>query len=116
MVSRKFRTAACLADHYGLSGLPLRISFFLAVALCLPFLFARFAQIKWDRQIGELSYPLYLVHFSLLHLGIALQFRGLWPRNFDWALLVCMLAAFAFWKLVDQRIEKYRARFSASNP
>lgn len=37
-------------------------SLFTLGALALPVLFARTRTIRWDRRIGDLSYPLYLVH------------------------------------------------------
>jgi len=47
--------------------------FFVLVALLLPALFDFAVRHKWDRWLGELSYPLYLVHWPILAFGIAIS-------------------------------------------
>lgn len=34
--------------------------------LCLPYVFRLTKRVRWDRAIGELSYPVYLCHFLVL--------------------------------------------------
>jgi peptidoglycan/LPS O-acetylase OafA/YrhL len=64
---------------------------YLACAACLPFLHARMGRCKWDRRIGELSYPLYLVH---LLVGTATPFVlhafGIIPGNMPVSLIAIM--------------------------
>jgi peptidoglycan/LPS O-acetylase OafA/YrhL len=47
--------------------------FYVLVALLLPALFDFGVRHKWDRWMGELSYPLYLVHWPILTLGFAIS-------------------------------------------
>jgi peptidoglycan/LPS O-acetylase OafA/YrhL len=47
--------------------------FLVLVALLLPALFDFSIRHKWDRWMGELSYPLYLVHWPVLVFGVAIS-------------------------------------------
>ncbi len=62
-------------DYHYLPPIPVRyffntpqIIFYLSLFVCIPFLFYISKSIKWDRQIGELSYPIYLIHLMLIPL------------------------------------------------
>ncbi|MGZ3699187.1 MAG: acyltransferase family protein, partial [Bdellovibrionota bacterium] len=39
-----------------------------AVALALPFLFKFTKEMRWDRRLGELSYPVYIGHFVMMRM------------------------------------------------
>jgi peptidoglycan/LPS O-acetylase OafA/YrhL len=49
-----------------------RWGMYVLIALAIPFVFNAFKDFTWDRWIGDLSYPLYLVH--LLVIGAVLTF------------------------------------------
>jgi peptidoglycan/LPS O-acetylase OafA/YrhL len=45
--------------------------FFVLATFTIPFLFSETKHWQWDRRLGELSYPLYLVHFLVLWIAEA---------------------------------------------
>ncbi|MCK7593612.1 acyltransferase family protein [Pseudomarimonas salicorniae] len=47
-------------------------AFLVALCIALPVLFRAFGDSRWDRQLGELSYPIYLSH--LLVVGVVVHF------------------------------------------
>jgi peptidoglycan/LPS O-acetylase OafA/YrhL len=47
--------------------------FYVLVALLLPSLFDFTTRHKWDRWMGDLSYPLYLVHWPILMFGFVIS-------------------------------------------
>ncbi|MDM8522518.1 acyltransferase [Desulfococcaceae bacterium HSG8] len=49
-----------------ITGLNLNIIYYASATIAIPFIFELTKNNKWDRKIGELSYPLYLIHFSIL--------------------------------------------------
>jgi len=58
----------------------------LGLAILLPVLFAGFKDATWDRWLGELSYPIYLVH--LLVVGVVKQFG--WHLGGDQSVLILL--------------------------
>ncbi len=60
------------------------VAFIAALSLAMPVLFSGFGHLRWDRWLGELSYPIYLSH--LLVVGVVLHF-GLQVRG-DTSLLI----------------------------
>ncbi len=80
---------------------------FLAItAVMVPLLFAAFSKNHWDRAIGELSYPLYLMHILVLYLLDPI-------RRSPFYSLACIVtgigAAYVFYWLIESRLEHYRA-------
>lgn len=99
--------------HYGRASLAL----YAVAALALPFLFQASASSSWDRHLGDLSYPVYLLHVTVIRAGEA------WGLNtwlgtsaggkLGFALLAagvtCLLAAVLV-RMVDSRIDAWRQR------
>lgn len=59
-------TLALITSHSVRRFFPDEKWVFLVAALLIPFIFRFSAKSKWDRIIGELSYPVYLFHFPIL--------------------------------------------------
>jgi peptidoglycan/LPS O-acetylase OafA/YrhL len=77
--------------------------------LSVPFIFEATKNLKADREIGELSYPLYLVHGLVVGL---VYFRWTGPQGAipdAWAAAVLsIVAAFAIRQIVEMPIERWR--------
>lgn len=82
-------------------------AFLCALLLALPVLFAGFKDSHWDRWLGELSYPIYLIH--LLVIGVVVKFDlRLGTDQSVLILLGCIAAAAVMVHVVGRPIE---ARF-----
>ncbi|THD77660.1 MAG: acyltransferase [Phenylobacterium sp.] len=79
----------------------------------LPFIFSQFKRLAWDRWIGELSYPVYILHFAAIN--AAIRFFGgpsLW-----WTLAMTLPASVAVVLWFEGPIDRWRARRAeAGNP
>lgn len=86
--------------------------FYLLVALALPSLFVVSRRFAFDRWLGELSYPIYLVHFGALVIGRALAARWLDIDNHDALslalIVICVLIAMAYVRWIDTPFDKWR--------
>lgn len=82
---------------------------YVAFAVSIPFIFEATKHSRLDREIGELSYPLYLVHGLVVGL---VYYRWAGPQGVvpdAWAAVIfSMMAAFAMRQLVEIPIEKWR--------
>lgn len=87
-----------------------------ALALALPSVFALTAGFKADRALGELSYPLYLVHWNLVYLWSFMDRKGWLPGLEDRRLAtvafvgVALLASVALVHLVETPVNRLRER------
>lgn len=90
------------ADGYDSLGLWL---FYLVFAVSLAFLFARWKNNRFDRALGELSYPLYLVH------GITLGIIANVLHEPGWAIAGSLAAAAVIYLAVDYPIDRWRHRW-----
>ncbi len=86
------------------------------LSLALPFVFALTAASKADRALGELSYPLYLVHWNLAYLWSSMAQKG-WLPGFDDRRLatvafvgIALLASVALVHLVEAPVNRLRER------
>lgn len=88
-------------------------TFILLTALALPFLFSTFRNIRSDRFLGDLSYPVYLCHMfvirSLNETGAAYSTLDINIRSLITVLCACLMAAGLF-LLVDRPVEILRQR------
>lgn len=85
------------------------------VTIAIPVLFARCARLSWDREIGDLSYPVYLVHVSVVRLfdlpGVGGQLGAGFRGSLAHAAAVAAVSIALSWVIVrtiDQRIDAYR--------
>jgi peptidoglycan/LPS O-acetylase OafA/YrhL len=91
---------------------PRKWIFYLSLAICLPIIFRFTKGMKWDRWIGELSFPLYIVH----HLVMMLVKPYFWTHTdqmhwFGWTTLYLSLeAALLLWVGVMWPIDRWRAK------
>ena len=88
-------------------GLPLVLA---AVPLVVPFVFEATKKNAFDRALGELSYPSYLVHFLLLFVVEAAG--GAWLLANKGAIVAgsTLLVAWLLWHFVGRRFEGRRQR------
>lgn len=83
---------------------------FLALTLAsLPALFALGRNRKWDRFIGELSYPVYLLHFLVRDMLLTQAWAHNEWRNVIVVFFTLLLAAGMVW-LIDLPLSRYRHR------
>jgi peptidoglycan/LPS O-acetylase OafA/YrhL len=85
------------------------------VVLAIPVLFARCSRLSWDRAIGDLSYPVYLLHVSVIRFFDLPAVAGHLGKEFHGSLAhasVIAIASIALsWVIVrtiDHRIDAYR--------
>jgi peptidoglycan/LPS O-acetylase OafA/YrhL len=83
--------------------------FIASVSLMLPFLFCGFKDSKWDKIIGEMSFPVYMAQF----LGIALTVKYfskafLDPFNGYYNVLFANLIGLVLLLLIARPVDKYR--------
>jgi len=85
-----------------------RWGMYVLIALAIPFVFDAFKNFAWDRWIGDLSYPLYLVH--LLVIGAVLTFIPNAPYA-AWVAIGGSLALSALTLvLIDHPVDRWRQR------
>ncbi|MEQ1749545.1 MAG: acyltransferase [Prosthecobacter sp.] len=88
-----------------------------AAVVAIPILFARSSRFHWDRVLGNLSYPVYLVHISVIRLLELSSVKSVLGDHFFGTLqhagLVMTLSVGFSWllvKILDQKIDNYRQR------
>lgn len=88
--------------------------FYVTVAALVPFLFYATEKSGMDRFLGDLSYPLYVVHWPVLY--FVLPVINQWAQKFGHVVpqgaqgLVCIAFAVALYILVDRTLLVLRAR------
>jgi peptidoglycan/LPS O-acetylase OafA/YrhL len=85
----------------------------LTFAACIPWIFLNSARTPWDRAIGELSYPFYLVHWIVMRLcyaGLSSQSTARLPTAVVVSLVIfaSLAAAAALHYLVERPVDRYR--------
>lgn len=88
---------------------------YIAFALALPFLFAASRRNRFDRWIGELSYPLYIVHGLVLGLIFGKFHRPAGDPAWEvFAVLASLAAAALLFLAIDRPVDAWRhGRYSA---
>ncbi|MBC8509423.1 MAG: hypothetical protein H8D34_31620 [Chloroflexi bacterium] len=84
-------------------------SFFICIAICIPFVFLITKDSYVDRILGELSYPLYLVHGFII--GILLSKGGLTRGSFgsEITIIGCSIGiAGLIYLFIDKPVDHYR--------
>jgi peptidoglycan/LPS O-acetylase OafA/YrhL len=82
---------------------------YIIYALSLPLLFSCWRKNRIDRWIGELSYPLYLVHGGIIGLVFAHVHAGQGAKM-ALAILLSFASAAALFMLIDQPVDAWRHR------
>lgn len=96
-------------------GVPLAKTYVycLLLAGALPVLFRHSGTSRLDRQIGDLSYPIYLTHQTVIFLlpylfqGGWIDRQGLQPLM---GLLITLVSAFAVYRWIDLPVDRFRQR------
>ncbi|RYF62872.1 MAG: acyltransferase, partial [Cytophagaceae bacterium] len=104
--------------HQGLTsqGMPGGVSsglYRLTTMACLPLVFIGSKHNKLDARIGELSYPLYLVHFLVWETLLAWKVGGVYINLYT--LVIATGLAYLINRLVGERIEGLRQRIFNRN-
>jgi peptidoglycan/LPS O-acetylase OafA/YrhL len=87
--------------------------FYIAFAGALPFLFALSKDSSIDRIVGELSYPLYVCHWTVVAATVYF-WRGAIPGNYMPAVAFAMvlIVAMTLTALIEAPAERFRQRFN----
>jgi peptidoglycan/LPS O-acetylase OafA/YrhL len=105
-----WRDWALLPNHIGPLSLPAAywaVIFVTVLALPFAFHFTRF--VKWDRYMGELSYPLYLAHFPVIEL--VKKYSGLPQQAITPTIVgVTVFVSVVAWWLVEVPVTQWRHR------
>ncbi|MEZ0486880.1 acyltransferase family protein [Fibrella aquatica] len=97
-------------------GLPGGVSsalYRLMVVLTLPFVFLQTKHNRLDAKIGDLSYPLYIVHFLVWESLSAWQIGGAYVNIYT--LIISVGVAFALNRLIGERVERVRQQYFERN-
>ena len=94
--------------HYALDDRCQRLIYMLTLAISLPFIFHSSRTSKLDRAIGELSYPIYLLHILVIEM---LSFWKVDPGYIAvLALLLSVTVSIPIARYVEEPISRYRHR------
>lgn len=102
-----------IAQHAGLEYMEYaRLSFYLVWAFAIPLLFHIFKRSEIDRFIGELSYPTYLIHLTVLALiRSILSMYGLSPdQSGIFIAVVSICWAIGFYVIIIKRLDVARSK------
>lgn len=108
-VTAAFFLTLLLYTYIPLSGEYKLWAYYLFVVLSIPFIFYFSKSSKKDNRIGELSYPIYLVHYHVVCL-LGFSPEQFMKNSFYGVIVVILsvLSAFLLLKLVADPVEKYR--------
>jgi peptidoglycan/LPS O-acetylase OafA/YrhL len=105
-----YLVAAAILGLFMATPLMLSSVTLLAFAAAVPFLFELTRRSRIDREIGNLSYLVYIVHWPLL---LVLEARTSAAMRPLWAIGFALLLAVLLRRLVEVPVERLRARLTA---
>jgi peptidoglycan/LPS O-acetylase OafA/YrhL len=111
-----WREWAELPDRIGPVALPSAYwTVIIVTILALPFVFHFTRFMRWDRYIGELSYPVYLGHFLVLKLvekygGVRQEYKS------TAVLIITLLVSVGAWRLVEVPVSLWRHKRFEKTP
>lgn len=82
--------------------------FYLLTMAAVPFLFDRTKNLRWDRWVGELSYPVYIGHYWVVGLCAAFLPAGWQEHRSLVAAAGSLLLAVALQEVAGKRLEAWR--------
>lgn len=91
-----------------------QLSLVLFVAASLPFIFIATKSSSWDRWLGSLSYPVYLLHFLVIWGILPLFLSPNVPNRSTIGLLVTLGLSALLVRHIERPVDKWRKRFSHS--
>ena len=106
----KFMLGFILTFTYLYNMLPIHGKFYLyffSLFVCLPFIFSLTKKWKYDNQIGELSYPIYISHIFLLNCIYTLKFPIIGGLGLN-LIIITILFSIILNELVAKKIEVIR--------
>jgi peptidoglycan/LPS O-acetylase OafA/YrhL len=83
------------------------------VALLLPFVFEATKHSRLDRALGELSYPVYLLHYLWVMVAAGITAPWFVQHRGELVLVAVLGSALLLWHLVGRRFESVRQGFGA---
>jgi len=81
---------------------------YFAFPLAMPWIFALTRNVKFDRMIGDLSYPVYLCHIIVVSVLVELKSDWVTKHLGLVACIASLMVAAALWRLVDHPMERWR--------
>lgn len=100
--------AAVREPRYGLSAI------LLLIPLIIPWIFAATHRSRVDRMLGELSYPVYIIHYPLTFVLHALGSAWVEANFGAVTVVLTMVLAYALLRFVGEPIERMRSRIGRS--
>lgn len=109
-IRNKFSYLLALVMLVALCNVPLFIPpwMFVCLGVGIPSLFLLTKDIKIDRVIGELSYPVYILHFPLVNLYDKLSINSAYLSKGSIVATSVIFISIAVYYLIDKKISKFR--------
>lgn len=90
---------------------------YLLFAATLPLLFHSFRDSIFDNWIGNLSYPLYLVHGMCITILIETYHMPVGaPKTLTFSVVFSLIIAYLLWRILETPIDRWRKRFRSAFP
>jgi peptidoglycan/LPS O-acetylase OafA/YrhL len=103
-----YSISGVLHGQYGFTNDIIVLTFYVMIGLLIPFLFLASKSVRWDRFIGDLSYPLYIVHMPVI------KAVGLRPSAETLIVIWSIALSICLVLLVDRPLDRWRHSFSAT--